>query len=858
MANADLQIVISALNKAQSQLLQVSRGLDGVGTSSHAAARGGDAFSSASTRMFAAIGAISPSAATAAGQMERLAGSTGTATIALAAFAAAAATFFLIGKSSVSAFSNLNEAINKSHVVFGQASTDIDAFANDSAKAFGISKRAANEYAATLGNILLASGASRGGAADMSVTLLKLAADMASFNNIPIAAALEKIQAGLVGEVRPLREIGVLLSEATVQQEAYKLGIAEVGAELTEGQKVQARYALILEQTKVQQGDFARTSDQVANQQRILTARFEDARAKLGQNFLPVVTRLLQVMNSGVDVLNRFAGAVNPDVITAITIALGGMAAGFVAVGIAAAAAFVAENAALLGIPAAIALVIAGIYLLIHNFDAVKAHADALALGLIALTLPITGPVGITAALALLAFRWEEVFRGLPGPLQTAAIAVASAFDAMANAIISALQKIAGPIDKFIAGAGGVLKQLSFGKVDITGASIGDALQGLESNTADALRGLQGTDHKTPFELVADFFNKPGAPAAGAPASDIPFPDTGPIEKASGAATKAAKAVDILADGIIDLDEALANGLSASAAVVLELGYDFHELEKRAFRASVELGKLYLTLGNTGVQAAQAAVLLAETDVSVAQHTLDLNVQFLALDALLGDNTSNAGLFRHALADLGEGFRKAGESVVGFLDRLANAALNAVQTTFDSLFNRPTKETANLQLQKAEVERAKLLREEAGATSDQLTSYDDQIAAIQREIDIRQKNADILRLQSSLADATLLTDQQQYSQATLLIGVIAQQSSLVGELNTQLGLEALARAAATQGLADFTGALNAARLALGAGNTSSGAQSGNLQAVITETVDAALRGSGLSGTRLSSGTFLPI
>ena len=194
---------------------------------------------------------------------------------------------------AVHSASDLNEAVNKAVVTFGKASGVVTEFADTSAKKFGISQRAANEYAATLGVILQGSGIAAKASADMSVDLVKLSADLASFNNIPIDVALEKIRAGLVGESEPLRTVGVLLSEAAVRQKALDMGLIKGKAVMTDAQKVQARYALILEQTSKQQGDFARTADGAANKERILAARMEDLRAKIGQRLLPVYVKLL-------------------------------------------------------------------------------------------------------------------------------------------------------------------------------------------------------------------------------------------------------------------------------------------------------------------------------------------------------------------------------------------------------------------------------------------------------------------------------------------------------------------------------------------------------------------------------------
>lgn len=226
-----------------------------------------------------------------------------------------------LGFAFANAASDLGEAENKALVTFGDFSDGIAEFAETSARQFGISKRAANEYTATLGNILQASGLAKDESAQMSQQMTVLAADLASFNNIPIDEALEKIRSGLVGEAEPLRTVGVLISEATVKQKAYELGIAATGAELTEAQKVQARYAVILAQTKNAQGDFTRTSTGMANQQRILGAVFEDLRASIGQAFLPVVTQGLMWLTAVL--------AANQEQIAAVAQVLGeGLAAG--------------------------------------------------------------------------------------------------------------------------------------------------------------------------------------------------------------------------------------------------------------------------------------------------------------------------------------------------------------------------------------------------------------------------------------------------------------------------------------------------------------------------------------------------
>ena len=76
-----------------------------------------------------------------------------------------------------------------------------------------------------------------------------------------------------------------------------------------------AAQAAIFDQTSAAQGDFARTSGGLANQQRILAAQVENLKARLGQALLPVVQRLVTFINTTViPVLSAWAEKYGPAV----------------------------------------------------------------------------------------------------------------------------------------------------------------------------------------------------------------------------------------------------------------------------------------------------------------------------------------------------------------------------------------------------------------------------------------------------------------------------------------------------------------------------------------------------------------
>ena len=197
---------------------------------------------------------------------------------------------------SIDIASNLQEQISKSRQVFGDASKDVEDWASETAASFGIAQDAALEATGTFGNLFATVQIDAGKAAELSVTLTRLAADLASFNNADPSDVLLAIRSGLVGEAEPLRKFGVLLSEARVQQEALAATGKTSVTQLTNQEKALARVAIILNDTKKAQGDFQRTSDGLANQQRILAAEVRNLEADLGSLLIPAMTTLVGVL----------------------------------------------------------------------------------------------------------------------------------------------------------------------------------------------------------------------------------------------------------------------------------------------------------------------------------------------------------------------------------------------------------------------------------------------------------------------------------------------------------------------------------------------------------------------------------
>lgn len=207
-----------------------------------------------------------------------------------------------IGVKAVNSASDLAEETAKAGQIFGKSSKEIEAFAKTASRTFGQSRRQATQAANTFAVFGKAAGLAGQDLVNFSTDFTVLASDLASFNNTSPEDAITAIGAALRGESEPIRRYGVLLDDATLKNRALQMGLIDnVKEGLTPQNKALAAAAEIFAQTDDAQGDFARTSEGLANQQRTLKASFEDVQAAIGEGILPVVEAVLPYLQTLAD-----------------------------------------------------------------------------------------------------------------------------------------------------------------------------------------------------------------------------------------------------------------------------------------------------------------------------------------------------------------------------------------------------------------------------------------------------------------------------------------------------------------------------------------------------------------------------
>lgn len=147
-------------------------------------------------------------------------------------------------------------------------------------------------------------------AAFMAKNLTQLGYDLASFYNIDLESAMQKVQSGISGELEPLRRLGYDLSVARLEQERLNLGIDKSVSSMTQAEKSQLRYYAMMTQVTQVQGDMARTLENPANMLRVLRAELEQAARAVGNIFIPILTKVLPIAIAVASALQEIIAAI--------------------------------------------------------------------------------------------------------------------------------------------------------------------------------------------------------------------------------------------------------------------------------------------------------------------------------------------------------------------------------------------------------------------------------------------------------------------------------------------------------------------------------------------------------------------
>lgn len=213
------------------------------------------------------------------------------------------------GKHTNSAM-NAIETNNLFGVSFGAMAGEVEDKINAISKATGLNETNMKNVAGTYNMLARSMGFNSTQAGTLSTNMLQLGMDLSSLTNVPIDQVMQDLRSGLIGQSETVYKYGIDVTEASLKQEALNQGINKSVREMSQGEKMYLRQILILRQTGLAHGDFARTINEPANQLRILQMRFQTLSETIGKIFIPILNWILPYANAVVIVLTRMVTAI--------------------------------------------------------------------------------------------------------------------------------------------------------------------------------------------------------------------------------------------------------------------------------------------------------------------------------------------------------------------------------------------------------------------------------------------------------------------------------------------------------------------------------------------------------------------
>ena len=207
---------------------------------------------------------------------------------------------------AVAKFNDFYEAANMFGVSMGDMTNEASGFIDKMEQLLGIDPSEAMNAMANIYSMTKSFGLAKDQAYTLSKSLTQLGYDLSSLKNIPVAEAFTKIRSAMAGELEPMLQLGVDISQARLQQELLALGFNKQVSTLSQADKATLRYIAILKQTTDAQGDFARTLSSPANMIRILKAQLSGLARDIGSLLYPALKSILPPLIAAVELIREF------------------------------------------------------------------------------------------------------------------------------------------------------------------------------------------------------------------------------------------------------------------------------------------------------------------------------------------------------------------------------------------------------------------------------------------------------------------------------------------------------------------------------------------------------------------------
>lgn len=221
---------------------------------------------------------------------------------------------YQVGQVLKRAFNSALDAVESDslfNTTFGSVADDARAWSEQISQSLGVNPFETRKASAYFMNMYRGFDLTQKEALDLSKSMTELSHDMASyFNTKSIEDAQSKLKSVLAGEVRPMKQWGIILDEATIKTYAIKNGWLENNRELTQHEKLLIRSMLLYENSKKMSfgGDMRRTITSPMNQIRILMSQIQVMFINVGRIMISALMPVLPVIGAIIKALSALLG----------------------------------------------------------------------------------------------------------------------------------------------------------------------------------------------------------------------------------------------------------------------------------------------------------------------------------------------------------------------------------------------------------------------------------------------------------------------------------------------------------------------------------------------------------------------
>lgn len=203
----------------------------------------------------------------------------------------------LFVQSSVEAM-NYTETLNLFTTALGESKKEGIKFQNQMNDTFGVNMEEMMKYEGLFTGIANSLGLGTEESYKLGKSLSMLSVDLSSLYNRDIKQVNEALKSGMVGQTKPVRSLGMDITEKTLQNELLLMGIHDKTiATMSQTEKVIMRYNVMLKQSGIAHGDWAKTIESPANQMRILRNQLIEIKRWIGATFYSAIASVLPYIN---------------------------------------------------------------------------------------------------------------------------------------------------------------------------------------------------------------------------------------------------------------------------------------------------------------------------------------------------------------------------------------------------------------------------------------------------------------------------------------------------------------------------------------------------------------------------------